>query len=225
MSHSQVIRPIDQSPEGRGTGEAGWLEPPLWSLVGNTPLVPLAPSQPFDPAATLLLKAEWLNPGGSVKDRAAREILSAGLTEGALPGRRLLDASSGNTAVAYAMLGAAAGVGVTVCVPANASIERRSLLKAYGAEVIETDPLEGSDGAIQRARALAAEVGEQYWYADQYGHPANPGAHFANYRTRNLAWHRRCGHAPGGRRGYERYVDGCRGIPQGTPSGHSTRCC
>ncbi len=177
MSHSQVIRPIDQSPEGRGTGEAGWLEPPLWSLVGNTPLVPLAPSQPFEPAATLLLKAEWLNPGGSVKDRAAREILSAGLTEGALPGRRLLDASSGNTAVAYAMLGAAAGVGVTVCVPANASIERRSLLKAYGAEVIETDPLEGSDGAIQRARALAAEVGEQYWYADQYGHPANPGAH------------------------------------------------
>jgi len=126
------------------------------------------------------LKAEWLNPGGSVKDRPAREILRAGFASGALPHRRLLDASSGNTAVAYAMLGAAAGVGVTVCVPANASIERRTLLRMYGAEVIETDALEGSDGAIARARELATRDPDRYWYADQYSHPANPEAH---YRT------------------------------------------
>jgi len=126
----------------------------------------------------LLLKAEWLNPGGSVKDRPAREILRAGIAGGALPARRLLDASSGNTAVAYAMLGAAAGLGVTVCVPANASTERRDLLRMYQAELIQTDPLEGSDGAIRRARELAAAEPDRYWYADQYSHPANPEAHY-----------------------------------------------
>ncbi len=159
---------------------AEWREPSLWESVGDTPLIPLQrlergarSSQP-----TLLLKAEWLNPGGSVKDRPAREILRAGIAEGALPARRLLDASSGNTAVAYAMLGAAAGIGVTVCVPANASAERHVLLRMYGAELIETDPLEGSDGAIRRARELGAAEPEKYWYADQYGHSANPEAHY-----------------------------------------------
>jgi cysteine synthase B len=130
--------------------------------------------------ARVFLKAEWLNPGGSVKDRPAREILRAGLALGTLPRRRLLDASSGNTAVAYAMLGAAAGIGITVCVPTNVSPDRRQLLSAYGAEVIDTDPLEGSDGAIRQARALAASHPDRYWYADQYGNPANPAAH---YRT------------------------------------------
>jgi cysteine synthase B len=95
-----------------------------------------------------------------------------------LPQRRLRDASSGNTAIAYAMLGAAGGIGVTVCVPANASVERQVLLRTYGADVELTDPLEGTDGAIRRARALAAEQPERYWYADQYGHPANPRAHY-----------------------------------------------
>lgn len=154
-------------------------EPVLWQLVGGTPLIPIESG--FDPEGPrLVLKAEWMNPGGSVKDRPAREILRAGLSSGVLPGRLLLDASSGNTAVAYAMLGAAVGIGVTVCVPANASSERRALLAAYGAEVIETDPLEGSDGAIHRARELVARQPERFWYADQYGHPANPLAH---YRT------------------------------------------
>jgi cysteine synthase B len=145
-------------------------------LVGGTPLVRVRAGT----KAQLYLKAEWTNPSGSVKDRAAREILRDGFRTGLLPGRRLLDASSGNTGVGYALLGAAAGVGVTVCVPANASIERKGLLQAYGAELIETDPLEGSDGAIRRARELAARGPERYWYADQYGHPANPEAH---YRT------------------------------------------
>lgn len=144
-------------------------EPALWRLVGNTPLLPLD--------STLLLKAEWLNPGGSVKDRPAREILRAGFAAGALPARRLLDASSGNTALAYAMLGAAAGTAVTVCVPANASRTKRNQLRAYGAEVVETDRLEGSDGAIRRARELVAAAPDRYWYADQYGNPANPRAH------------------------------------------------
>src|SRR6185436_2850047 len=127
-------------------------EPEAWKLVGDTPLIPLRTSGP----AWIYLKAEWCNVGGSVKDRPAREILREGLASGALPGRRLLDASSGNTAVAYALLGAAAGIGITVCVPANASVERLALLEAYGAELIQTDPLLGSDGAIKRARELAA---------------------------------------------------------------------
>jgi cysteine synthase B len=128
----------------------------------------------------VFLKAEWFNPGGSVKDRAARAILRDGIARGEVPAKRLLDASSGNTAVAYAMLGAAAQIGVTVCVPANASAERHALLAAYGAEVVRTDPLEGSDGAIREARRLAATHPSRYWYADQYNHPANAGAH---YRT------------------------------------------
>jgi len=151
-------------------------EPTLWGLVGNTPLIPV-PSF-HRSTVQLLLKAEWLNPGGSVKDRAALFILRDGLARGELPRKRLLDASSGNTAVAYAMLGAAAGIGVTACVPANASPERKALLQVYGAEVILTDPLESSDGAIREARRLAAERPEDYWYADQYNHPANPQAHY-----------------------------------------------
>lgn len=149
---------------------AAWPEPAVWDLVGNTPLVPI----PGSPG--LWLKAEWYNPAGSVKDRPARHILRQGLAEGALPGRRLLDASSGNTAIAYAALGAAAGIGVTVCVPENVSEERRRLLQVFGAQVIDTDPLEGSDGAIRTARELAARE-DRYWYADQYNNPANAAAH------------------------------------------------
>lgn len=150
-------------------------EPELWRTVGNTPLLPLR-----RPGARghLFLKAEWLNPGGSVKDRAARSILRDALRRGELPGKRVLDASSGNTGIAYAMLGAAAGLGVTICLPANASPERKALLEIYGAEVILTDRLEGTDGAVQRARELAAESPERYFYADQYSNPANPRAHW-----------------------------------------------
>src|SRR6266702_3162586 len=161
-----------------GRTESGTLaEPTLWGLVGNTPLIPLRSFRPSD-VPSLYLKAEWLNPGGSVKDRAALFILRDGIARGELPGKRLLDASSGNTAIAYAMLGAAAGIGVTVCVPRNASAERQALLDAYGAEVVLTDPLEGSDGAIREARRLAARRPDRFWYADQYNHPANPRAHY-----------------------------------------------
>jgi S-sulfo-L-cysteine synthase (O-acetyl-L-serine-dependent) len=165
---------------GRTGGQAvgkTFTEPALWGLVGSTPLLPCPPVRP-SARPPFYLKCEWLNPGGSVKDRAALFILRDGIARGELPAKRLLDASSGNTAIAYAMLGAAAGIGVTMCVPANASVERKTLLEAYGADVIFTDPLDGSDGAIRRARQLAAAHPERYWYADQYGHPANPRAHY-----------------------------------------------
>jgi len=149
-------------------------EPELWRAVGNTPLLPvdLGPA-----SARLYLKAEWLNPGGSVKDRAARSILRDALCRGELPAKRLLDASSGNTGIAYAMLAAAAGIGVTICLPANASPERKALLEIYGAEVILTDRLAGTDGAVERARGLVAEWPDRYFYADQYSNPANSRAH------------------------------------------------
>ncbi|HUL48811.1 MAG TPA: cysteine synthase family protein [Gemmatimonadales bacterium] len=166
----------DRRTGGPAVGGAS-IEPTLWSLVGNTPLLPLDP--PIRPSAgpPVFLKAEWFNPGGSVKDRPALFILRDGIARGELPGKRLLDATSGNTGIAYAMLGAAAGIGVTLCVPANASVERKALLEAYGAETIYTDPLEGTDGAIRHAQSLAAAQPDRYWYADQYNHPANPDAH------------------------------------------------
>jgi cysteine synthase B len=148
----------------------------LLDLVGNTPLVRLdRVGRRLD--CHLLGKLEHLNPGGSVKDRPALFILRDGIARGILPGKRVLDATSGNTGIAYAMLGAAAGIGITLCVPANASPERKALLLAYGAEVIYTDPLEGTDGAIRHARELALLEPDRYWYADQYTHAANPRAH------------------------------------------------
>ena len=154
-------------------GREMFQEPELWRAVGNTPLLPVD----LGAGSRFYLKAEWLNPGGSVKDRTARAILRDGLCRGELPGKRLLDASSGNTGIAYAMLAAAAGIEVTICLPSNASPERRALLEIYGAEVILTDRLEGTDGAVERARELVAEFPDRYFYADQYSNPANPRAH------------------------------------------------
>src|SRR5690349_21347684 len=166
----------DRRTVGRPDRKA-FTEPALWSLVGNTPLIPCRPVRP-SAGPPLYLKCEWLNPGGSVKDRAALYILRDGIARGELPGKRVLDSSSGNTAIAYALLGAAAGIRVTVCVPKNASTERKALLEMYGAEVIFTDPLDGSDGAIRAAGALAAAEPDRYWYADQDNHPANVRAHY-----------------------------------------------
>jgi cysteine synthase B len=146
--------------------------------VGNTPLVEL-PRLTAGRGLRLYGKLEGANPGGSVKDRAARAMVLDALGRGTLVGRRLLDASSGNTGIAFAMLGAALGFGVTICLPGSASPERKRILMAYGAEVIETDPLEGSDGAILEARALAAREPGRWFYADQYSNPANPAAHEA----------------------------------------------
>jgi cysteine synthase B len=129
------------------------------------------------PGVQILGKAEWTNPGGSVKDRAAAAIvLDALRREKLCPGMRLLDATSGNTGIAYAMLGAALAFPVTLCMPSNVSPERKRILRAYGADVVWTDPAESSDGAIRKARELAAAP--QYFYADQYSNPANWRAHF-----------------------------------------------
>lgn len=149
----------------------------LADRIGGTPLVSV-PLRELSPGVELLAKAEWQNPGGSVKDRPAKWIVRAAEAEGHLPGKRLLDASSGNTAIAYAMLGAARGFGVTICLPANASRERKALLALYGARVIETDPMEGSDGAIDEARRLHEAHPDLYYYADQYNNPMNATAHY-----------------------------------------------
>ena len=148
---------------------------PLLDRIGETPLVEL--QRIADRGQRLFAKLEGENPGGSVKDRAARAIVLEAWAAGHLPGKRLLDSTSGNTGIAYAMLGAALGFGVTLCVPASASPERRKILRGFGAELLETDPGEGSDGAILEARRLAAAAPERYHYADQYSNAANPRAH------------------------------------------------
>lgn len=149
----------------------------LSRLIGDTPLLPLQ-LPGAKPGVDVLVKAEWLNPGGSVKDRAALAIIEAAERAGDLPGKRLLDASSGNTAIAYGMLGADRGYGITICLPGNASAERRAILRAYGVEVIETDAAEGTDGAIRYARELVERKPNRYFYADQYNNPANARAHY-----------------------------------------------
>jgi S-sulfo-L-cysteine synthase (O-acetyl-L-serine-dependent) len=152
----------------------------LEAAVGNTPLLPLRRiGLGLAPNVSLYAKAEWFNPGGSVKDRPAMNILRTALREGRLEGgRRLLDSTSGNMGIAYATFGAALGIPVTLAVPANASPERIAILKALGAELVLTDPLEGSDGAIRAARKMAAELPDRYYYANQYDNPANWQAHY-----------------------------------------------
>jgi cysteine synthase B len=133
----------------------------------------------LSPLVQVFAKAEWFNPGGSIKDRPALNILRHALDEGRLEGgKRLLDSTSGNMGISYATFGAALGVGVTLALPANASPERVAILRALGAELILTDPLEGSDGAMREARRLAAAQPERYYYANQYDNPANPQAHY-----------------------------------------------
>jgi len=150
-------------------------------LVGNTPLLRLARvARDLAPGVELYAKAEWYNPGGSVKDRPALFMIRDGERTGRLrPGMRIADATSGNTGIAYATLGAALGYGVTLALPGNASPERKRILRALGAELIFTDPLEGMDQAIQAIRALVAEQPERYFYPDQYNNPANVQAHYA----------------------------------------------
>ncbi len=159
----------------------------ILDLVGNTPLLRLEKIVRDLPGIELLGKAEWANPGGSVKDRAASAIVRAAIASGELNlERRLLDSTSGNTGIAYAMLGAALGFPVTLCVPSNVSPERKRILRAYGAEIIFTDPAEGSDGAMLKARELADAEPDRYFYADQYSNENNWRAHY--YGTANEIW-------------------------------------
>lgn len=148
-------------------------------LIGNTPLLKLTRVARSVAPVEIYVKAEWFNPGGSVKDRPALNMVLEGERSGALrPGKVILDATSGNTGIAYAMIGANRGYEVSLCLPANASPERKHILRAYGANLILTDPDRQTDGAIQKARELYGGNPELYFYPDQYNNPANWQAHY-----------------------------------------------
>ncbi len=150
--------------------------------VGNTPLLDLsafARALGVGPGVRLLAKAEWVNPSGSVKARAALRIVEEAERTGDLaPGKILIDSSSGNTGIAFALIGAVKGFAVHLVMPGNVSTERKALVRAYGAHLIESDPLEGSDGAIRLVRSLVAADPQRYFYANQYNNPANWLAHY-----------------------------------------------
>ena len=148
-------------------------------LIGRTPLVRLERFERETPGVELWAKVEWQNPGGSVKDRAAARMILEAEDSGALtPGRTILDATSGNTGIAYAMVGAARGYRVKLCLPSNASPERKMILRALGAELVLTDPLEGTDGAIREARRLKSAEPDRFFYPDQYSNDGNWRAHY-----------------------------------------------
>lgn len=154
-------------------------QPSLLDAVGNTPLLRLSTFERDLAEVEVYAKAEWLNPGGSVKDRAAARMVCEALRTGTLSAdKRILDATSGNTGIAYAMMGAALGYGVTLCVPSNITPERKRILRAYGPELIFTDPLEGSDGAIREARKRFAASPDRFFYPDQYNNEFNWRAHY-----------------------------------------------
>ena len=149
-------------------------------LIGNTPLIKLTHiTEGLSPGVEVYAKAEWFNPGGSVKDRPALWMILDGIRTGKLTHDKILmDSSSGNTAIAYAMIGAALGYRVELVIPENINIERKKTLKAFGAKIIYSDPLEGSDGAIRLARELKKKEPEKYFMPDQYNNPANPKSHY-----------------------------------------------
>jgi S-sulfo-L-cysteine synthase (O-acetyl-L-serine-dependent) len=156
-------------------------------LIGNTPLLRLDRLTQDLPGIQVFGKAEWYNPGGSVKDRAAWNIVAQARASGRFgPNKTLLDSTSGNTGIAYAMIAAAEGFPLTLCMPENVSIERKRILHAYGATIIYTDPGDGSDGAIRAARELFAKEPGKYFYADQYSNDANWQAHY--HGTANEIW-------------------------------------
>lgn len=150
----------------------------LTDMIGKTPLLRLQ-NLAVNPQVEIYAKAEWANPGGSVKDRPALRMIQEAERAGTLtPDKTIIDATSGNTGIAYAMIGAARGYKVKLCLPKNASAERKRILRAYGAEVVLTDPLAGTDGAIIEARRLVAENPDAFFYPDQYNNAANWQAHY-----------------------------------------------
>jgi len=168
MSSSHTTSLLDRAPGSS-----------VLDMIGRTPLVRLHQFERQTPGVELYAKAEWQNPGGSVKDRAAARMILDGEATGRLTAdRTILDATSGNTGIAYAMVGAARGYKVKLCMPENASPERKLILRALGAELVLTNPLESTDGAIREARRLYAEEPDRYFYPDQYNNQANWQAHY-----------------------------------------------
>ena len=153
--------------------------PLITKLVGNTPLLRVRLFEREFRQVEVHAKAEWFNPGGSVKDRAALAMIEDGERSGALtPATTIIDSTSGNTGIAYALIGSAKGYRVKLVMPGNVSAERKALVAAYGAEIVYSDPGEGSDGAIRMVRDIVATEPNRYFYPDQYSNPANPRAHY-----------------------------------------------
>ncbi|MBL1416827.1 MAG: cysteine synthase family protein [Moritella sp.] len=151
----------------------------LLDLIGNTPLINLSFLSPQPERVSLFAKAEWMNPGGSLKDRSVKLILTRAIEDGLLqPGKIILDSSSGNAGISYSMIGAALGYAVNIVIPDNASNERKMRLRAHGAQLIETDALEGYDQAIRHVHELYANSPDKYFFADQYSNQANVLAHY-----------------------------------------------
>ena len=175
ITASEVTSSIQLEKSHSRTGQS------VLELIGNTPLLRLSRIGSEFPNVEFCAKAEWCNPGGSVKDRPALNMIQAGLASGALrTGKTIIDATSGNTGIAYAMIGAALGYGVKLCLPDSASHERKRILSAFGAELVITSGDGGTDGAIRRVQEIVASDPETYFYPDQYSNPANWQAH---YRT------------------------------------------
>jgi cysteine synthase B len=169
--------PTKHNPAGRS----------VLDFIGNTPLLRLERITRDFPNVEFAAKAEWFNPGGSVKDRPAMSMIQAGLASGALsPGKTIIDATSGNTGIAYAMIGAALGYPVKLCLPDSASQERKRILTAFGAELVITPGDEATDGAIRRTHEIVAADPQNYFYPDQYSNPANWQAHYRT--TANEIW-------------------------------------
>jgi len=175
------------SSQGESAAQPGRAGEALLARIGNTPLLRLERVGRDFPNVEFSAKAEWFNPGGSVKDRPALGMIQAGLASGALrTGKTLIDATSGNTGIAYAMIGAAMGYPVKLCLPDSASHERKRILGAYGAELVITAGDEGTDGAIRRVHEIVKADPEKYFYPDQYSNPANWQAHYRT--TANEIW-------------------------------------
>jgi len=174
LTNKPLVSPNPSSAPGALLGQR------LVERVGNTPLIRIERFGTEYPNVGIYAKAEWFNPGGSVKDRAALSMIRDGERRGALrPGKVILDATSGNTGIAYAMIGAAFGYRVKLCLPSSASPERKQILAAYGVEIVSTPGDEGTDGAIRRVKEIYQADPEKYFYPDQYGNPANPAAHYS----------------------------------------------
>ena len=153
--------------------------PGITRLIGHTPLVRVRMFERAFPGVEVYAKAEWFNPGGSVKDRAALSMIEDGERSGALThDKTIIDSTSGNTGIAYALIGAAKGYRVKLVMPGNVSAERKALVAAYGATIVYSDAGEGSDGAILKVREIVEADSERYFYPDQYSNPANPRAHY-----------------------------------------------
>src|SRR5271168_5448997 len=181
IAASDYLSPVEVRKSSRRDGRS------VLELIGNTPLLKLARVGGKFPNVEFYAKAEWFNPGGSVKDRPALSMIQAGLASGALhPGKTIVDATSGNTGIAYAMIGAALGFPVKLCLPDSASPERKKMLLAYGAELVFTPGDESTDGAIRRVHEIVAGDAERYFYPDQYSNDANWRAHYRG--TANEIW-------------------------------------